>query len=508
MSAVDPTPGRRRDDPDHRPDAVESRLRAALDDGTLALAYQPIVGLPGCRVVGVEALLRWAPGADGGDPGVDEPTPEELVQAAERGPLIRELGAFVLERAFADVVAAFPDPASRIQLSLNVSAAQLADDEVVAHVRTLLETTGWPPDLLCLEITETVALADTAQAARRLASLRELGCRVALDDFGTGWSSLGLLRDLPVDVVKIDRSFVEDVHRSVTDAVLVRSVLEAAHALGQRVCAEGVSVPEQARQLAAMGCDRAQGWWFGRAVPASALPEVARTTHPGLATDQPPPIELGERDQLVVVTDAAHLVRYASAGSIPLLGTSPAGMVGRRFESFLVDDVADEGEHTVRVHHADGHPHWLRVTTQRLEGGEVLWVAVDVTAGVRLDEALAASEARFRTAFDLAPIAMAVNDLDGRFLRVNTAFAELVGRTPAELVRLRYQDITPDEDAGADRRNTEELLAGEAVSHTSSKRYLHADGHAVPVRVRSSLVHDGDGEPGHVVVHVLPDPAG
>ena len=506
---MDPNPGRRRDDPAHRPDDVESRLRAALDDGRLALAYQPIVDLPGCRVVGVEALLRWAPGDDGGDPGADEPTPEELVRAAERGPLIRDLGAFVLERAFADVVAAFPDDASRIQLSLNVSGAQLADDEVVAHVRTLLATSGWPPELLCLEITETVALADTAQAARRLASLRALGCRVALDDFGTGWSSLGLLRDLPVDVVKIDRTFVEDVHRSVTDAVLVRSVLEAAHALGQRVCAEGVALPEQARQLAAMGCDRAQGWWLGRAVPASRLAEVARATHPGLATGQPPPIELGERDQLVVVTDADHVVRYASAGAIPLLGTSPAAMVGQRFESFLVDEIADEGEHTVQVHHADGHPHWLRVTTQRLEGGQgraaqVLWVAVDVTVRVSQHEALAASEARFRTAFDRAPIAMAVNDLDGRFLRVNGAFADLVGRSAEELVRMRYQDITPDDDADGDRRNTAELVEGSADTHTLSKRYVHADGHLVPVLLRSSLVRDARGGPAHVVVHVLP----
>ncbi len=506
---MDPNPGRRRDDPDHRTDDVEGRLRTALDDDRLAMAYQPIVELPGCRVVGVEALLRWAPGDDGTDSGGDEPTPQELVHAAERGPLIRDLGAFVLERSFADVVAAFPEPSSRIQLSLNVSGAQLADDEVVAHVRTLLESTGWPPELLCLEITETVALADLAQAARRLAALRALGCRIALDDFGTGWSSLGLLRDLPVDVVKIDRTFVEDVHRSVTDAVLVRSVLEAAHALGQRVCAEGVALPEQARQLTAMGCDRAQGWWFGRAVPASRLAQVASATHPGLATDQPPPIELGERDQLVVVTGSDHVVRYASAGAIPLLGTSPAQMVGRRFESFLVDEIADEGEHTVQVHHADGHPHWLRVTTQRLEGGEgrpeqVLWVAVDVTAGVRLDEALAASEARFRTAFDRAPIAMAVNDLDGRFLRVNPAFCELVGRDASELVRLRYQDITVPEDAETDRRNTAELLEGAVDTHTSAKRYLHADGHAVPVRVRSSLVHDAGGEPAHVVVHVLP----
>ena len=490
-------------------DDVERRIRAALDDRTLQVHHQPIVDLPSCRVVGLEALVRWS--AEDPGPAI---SPAEIVEAAERGPLIRELGKFVLDQAVADLVRLFPDPDDRVTLSLNVSAAQLRDDELVQHVRDLLVRTGWDPRLLCLEITETVALQDIGQAAARLTALRDLGCTVSLDDFGTGWSSLGLLRDLPLDTVKIDRSFVEHVHASFTDAVLVRSIIETAHVLGQRVCAEGVALPEQARQLTAMGCDRAQGWWFGRPVPAGPeLVEAVTGVRHGLATGQPPPLRIGERDELVVVTDDQHVVGYASAGSIPLLGVSPAAMVGRRLESYVVDEIGEEGEHTVQVRHSDGHPHWLRLTTQRrrigpaADGGpreQVLWVGVDATAAKRGQDALAASEVRFRTVFDSAPIGMAINTLDGWFLRANEVFARMVGRSNDELMSLRYQDITHPDDAEADVRNTEELLAGGTEAHSVRKRYLHADGHVVTVDLRSSLVQDADGGPAYVVVHLVP----
>ncbi len=488
---------------------VEGRIRLALDEQALQVHYQPVVDLPSCRVVSVEALVRWSTDDDG-----PPMSPDEIVEAAERGPLIRELGLFVLERALDDMVATFPDPADRVVVALNVSAAQLVDDELVEHLRGVFGSGRWDPRLLCLEITERVALRDTAQAARRLSALRELGCQVALDDFGTGWSSLGLLRDLPLDTVKIDKSFVDHVHTSFTEAVLVRSIIETAHVLGQRVCAEGVSSPEQARQLTAMGCDRAQGWWFGRPVPAGPeLVAAVRGTRPGLSTDQPPPLHLGERDELVVVTDEQHVVTYSSAGSIPLLGVSPASMVGQRLESFVADEIGDEGEHTVQVHHRDGHPHWLRVTTQRREVDpaadgsarvQVLWVAVDVTAAVRGQDALEASEVRFRSVFDDAPIAMAINTLDGRFVRANTVFAALVGRSTTELLALRYQDITHPDDAAADRRSTEHLLGGTSANHTVRKRYLRADGIVVTVDLRSSLVRGAESSPAYVVVHVVP----
>jgi PAS domain S-box-containing protein len=494
---------------DRPADDVERRIRAALDGRTLQVHHQPIVDLPSCRVVGTEALVRWS--ADDAGPPI---SPAEIVETAERGPLIRELGAFVLDQAVEDLARCLPDESDRVPLSINVSAAQLVDDELLEQVRDLLERGRWDPSLLCLEITETVALQDIGQAARRLAALRDLGCQVSLDDFGTGWSSLGLLRDLPIDTVKIDRSFVEHVHASFTDAVLVRSIIETAHVLGQRVCAEGVALPEQALQLTAMGCDRAQGWWFGRPLPAGPeLVEAVTGVRHGLSTDRPPPLRIGERDELVVVTDDRHVVRYASAGSIPLLGVSPAVMVGQRLESFVADEIGEEGEHTVRVHHADGHPHWLRVTTQRRRVGpaadgspreQVLWVAVDVTAAVQGQGALTTSETWFRTVFEAAPVGIAITTIDGRFVRVNAAFAAMVGRPVPELLASSYQDLSHPDDLPAARRAIEGLLAGEPDSPTVPWRYRHGEGHHVGVDLRPALLPDGQGRPAYVVVHVVP----
>ncbi len=499
-------------DEEHVPaaDAVARQVRTALGAGALQLHYQPIVSLPSATVVGMEALIRW-PASATGLPETMSAT--DLVTAAERGPLIRQLGEFVLTQACRDRQACCSGQVHPVYVALNVSAAQLDDDSTVDHIRQLVAGSGLNAELLCLEITETVALRDIEQASRRLSSLRELGCRIALDDFGTGYASLGLLRDLPLDLVKIDRTFVDRVDTSPIDAVLVRSIIETAHALGLRVCAEGITTVDQARQLVAMGCDLGQGWLFGRAMPHGPdLHELACSGRPvnnGLSTDRPPPLQLGERDQLVVVADTDLRVRYASSGSLPLLGVAPAALMGSDLGMFVVQDVREPGERVVEVRHSDGHPHWLRGTTQRLpspSGGseQILWVAVDATVAVGAQRALAQSEGRFRTAFDEAPIGMAINTLEGHYLRANRAFTRLVGRSNQELMGLRYQEMTHPDDAASDRRNTEELVAGTATSHSIRKRYLHPDGGVVLVDLRSSLVLDDDGKPSYVVVHILP----
>ncbi len=224
---------------------VGARLRDALATDTLQVHYQPIVTLPTSRVVGAEALVRWPEAHDANEstvPSEVEPVPPDaMVAVAARADLIDALGLYVLERACTQAQRCTAPDGSGPRVNVNVSADQLSDGRLPDQVHEVLERTGLAPGRLCLEITESQALTDLKSARRQLAAIRALDVRIALDDFGTGYSSLSLMRDLPFDLVKIDRSFVERVDREPAEAVLVRMVIEAAHSLGQLTCAEGVA---------------------------------------------------------------------------------------------------------------------------------------------------------------------------------------------------------------------------------------------------------------------------
>lgn len=296
---------------------MERRLRLAIESRALSLHYQPVVTLPSGQVTGVEALARWE------DDELGRVAPDQFIPLAEQTGLVVDLGRWVLQTACQEAASWPAGPAGLPPtVAVNVSPVQLAQRDFIDDVTRALKDSGLAPDRLCLEITETAAITDPTVTAARLTQVRDLGVRLALDDFGAGHSALTLLRARPVHLVKIDRSFIERVASDTADAVLVRLVIEAAHSLGRRVCAEGVETPEQAQQLASMGCDSAQGWLFGRPEPASPR-LVARLTSRALAeplaTDAVLP--LGGNDDLVLVTTPERVITYASASS----GRSSAG---------------------------------------------------------------------------------------------------------------------------------------------------------------------------------------
>jgi EAL domain-containing protein (putative c-di-GMP-specific phosphodiesterase class I) len=245
--------------------AIEEGLRDALQNGGLFVAYQPIVSLAGGRCTGVEALVRWRQGAR-------VVPPSEFIPVAEEVGLIGAVGEHVLREAcawFADVRARLGE-AAPAYLSVNLSRAQLAQPEIVALVAQVLAASGVPGERLQLEVTETLAAQD-AQANARLRELKALGVRIALDDFGTGFSSLACLHQLPVDVVKIDRSFVEEAETSEHRRVLVEATVRVAASLGMDTVVEGVETAAQARILRQLGCTSAQGYLFARPMPAGEL---------------------------------------------------------------------------------------------------------------------------------------------------------------------------------------------------------------------------------------------
>ena len=482
------------------PGAMEARLREAILTVGLCLHYQPVVDLSTGSLVGVEALARWQDTELGAVP------PDEFIPLAESTGLIVELGRWVLDRACRQAAAWTED----LVVSVNVSPVQLRDPMFVDDVKIALGDSGLAAERLCLAVTETAIVTDVADAAAVLRRVCELGVSFALDDFGTGHSSLTLLRNLPLQTVKIDRSLIRRVATEAQDAVLVQLVIDAAHTLGLRVCAEGIEELDQARQLVSMGCDTAQGWLFGRpsAPPRAGRPWPSHTTTPTwLETTTAPPVALGGSDDLVVMAGPDRVVSYVSAACRRILGLMPSEVVARPL-SDLLGAGHDEGPVTLQVAHKDGGLRWLRGVVQPLydDAGEVrdiLCVLSDVTTTVAREKALADSEELFRSAFSGAPIGIALSDFDGRLLRVNPALADLLGRTTTELLDLTVADITCPEDLDADVVNLAQIRSGSATAHRVRKRYLHADGHLVPVEVHAAIVASADGEPSCVVAHVL-----
>ena len=229
---------------------VAQSLRRGMQAGELEVHYQPVVDLRDAAVRGVEALVRWRPA---GSPPIG---PDRFIPVAERSGLIVELGEWVLRQA-CGFAAQHPD----LRVAVNLSPRQVAGD-LVARVVGALEDSGVDPDCLDLELTESAVLDDPDTASDVLGELTGLGVHLALDDFGTGYSSLVVLRRLPFDRLKVDRSFVRSVADTPGDRELVAAVLGLARAVGVEVTAEGVETPEQAAVLAELGCDEAQGYLF------------------------------------------------------------------------------------------------------------------------------------------------------------------------------------------------------------------------------------------------------
>jgi len=266
---------------------LERDLAGALPGGQLRLVYQPVVDLQTEQVVGFEALLRWQ------HPTLGAIGPDRFVPIAEDTGLIVPIGRWVLAEATRTAARwQRAHPASPpLSMAVNVSARQLAGGTLVAHVAEALCGSGITPSSLVLEVTETALVTDPAAVAERLAELRALGTRLALDDFGTGYSSLSYLRQFDVDVLKIDRSFVNLLDGSFEDAAIVHGLVQLGHTLGLEMVAEGVETVAQRDRLREEHCDLAQGWLFARPMEADdaevlLLGQACRA--PALLTHQVP----------------------------------------------------------------------------------------------------------------------------------------------------------------------------------------------------------------------------
>jgi EAL domain-containing protein (putative c-di-GMP-specific phosphodiesterase class I) len=258
----------------HQRVEMRSALEEAITAGQFTLAYQPIVSLQTGMIAGFESLIRW-PHPDRG-----MIMPDQFIGVAEDTGLIVAIGSWVLRRALADLARLRGHDAGSPYISVNVAARQFRAEGFVTVVTGALESAGLPASALLLELTERSLLRGDRNLAAELAELKKLGIRLAIDDFGTGYSALSYLREMPIDVVKVDRSFVDSIDKSPERLALIKGIVSIAQTLQMSVIAEGVETEEQYNLLAEIGCEYGQGYLMARPLDLAKAGALLRSGQP------------------------------------------------------------------------------------------------------------------------------------------------------------------------------------------------------------------------------------
>jgi EAL domain-containing protein (putative c-di-GMP-specific phosphodiesterase class I) len=254
--------------------ALENALRRAIERNEFLLHYQPKINIGSGVVCGMEALVRWQ------QPGKGLVPPAQFIPLAEETGLIVPIGKWVLRTACARNKAWQDEGLPPLRIAVNLSARQFAQENLVEDVAAILDETGLDPALLELEITESMVMRDPEHAVKLLDRLKSMGVHLSIDDFGTGYSSLSYLKRFPIDSLKIDRSFIQDLPGDGEDAAITQAILAMAHSLRLEVIAEGVETAAQLHFLREHGCDEMQGYHFSKPLPAEDFLRLVRQPRP------------------------------------------------------------------------------------------------------------------------------------------------------------------------------------------------------------------------------------
>jgi len=247
---------------------LESALRRALERNQLALHYQPKVDMATGVITGVEALLRWT------HPDLGAISPAQFIPLAEETGLIVPIGRWVLNEACAQAMAWQRRGLRPVSMAVNLSPRQFADERLLRDIDEALAASGLPPVLLQLEVTESMVMRNVSRATKMLEAIHSRGIRLAIDDFGTGYSSMSLMKQFPIDTIKIDRSFVRDLPVDSEDQAIAQAIISMGKALGMTVIAEGVETVEQEAFLRSHACDEMQGFLFSKPLPAKQMADL------------------------------------------------------------------------------------------------------------------------------------------------------------------------------------------------------------------------------------------
>ncbi|HZE52100.1 MAG TPA: GGDEF domain-containing phosphodiesterase, partial [Bradyrhizobium sp.] len=250
---------------------LESALRRALDRDQFALHYQPKVDMTTGQITGVEALLRWT------HPDLGVLPPAQFIPLAEETGLIVPIGRWVLRKACAQNMAWQRSGLRPVSMAVNLSPRQFLDEDLLQDIDGALAASGMPPVLLQLEVTESMVMRNVSRAVKVLDAIQSRGIRLAIDDFGTGYSSMSLMKQFPIDTIKIDRSFVRDLPDDSEDKAITQAIISMGKALGMTIVAEGVETAEQETFLRDHACDEMQGFLFSKPVPSQQLAELLRS---------------------------------------------------------------------------------------------------------------------------------------------------------------------------------------------------------------------------------------
>ena len=253
---------------------LEAALRRALEREQLSLHYQPKVGMTGEGVTGVEALLRWS------HPEFGAVSPAQFIPLAEETGLVVPIGRWVLREACAQAMRWQGSGLNPLSIAVNLSPRQFADEHLLSDIDEALGRSGLSPVLLQLEVTESMVMRNVSRAVKVMDAIRSRGVRLAIDDFGTGYSSMSLLKQLPIDSIKVDRSFVRDLPADTEDCAIVQAIISMAKALDLMIIAEGVETTAQEAFLRLLGCDEMQGFLFSRPVVAEELIRFVQSAPP------------------------------------------------------------------------------------------------------------------------------------------------------------------------------------------------------------------------------------
>ena len=339
--------------------SIETGLQRALDDNEFFLCYQPKLDINGKDIIGMEALVRWQ------RPGQGIVPPDMFIPVAEENGLIVRLGTWVLHEACRQNKAWQDAGLPKLTVAVNLSARQLRDNAFVPLVMQILVETGLDPHYLELELTESALMGDASDTVCKLLRLKELGISISVDDFGTGYSSLSYLKHLPIDTIKVDRSFVRDIVNDPDDAAIVDAIVAVAHALKLNVIAEGVETREQLEFLQQRKCQQAQGYYFAKPlVPLQFEAFLAQGMLSGDMSVSTPEVSsgfIGSDDVIICCEElvqsesgnstgfSAITAEYIGDISIPVIPAHPADKLAavlKRFQSdpaLLVLPVVDDG---------------------------------------------------------------------------------------------------------------------------------------------------------------------
>jgi diguanylate cyclase (GGDEF)-like protein/PAS domain S-box-containing protein len=510
--------------------ALETDLRWAIADNQIRVAYQPIVRTDDHRIIGAEALARCYHPRHGDVP------PEVFVPVLVRMGLVGELTSKVVREACTQVVEWRREGRvdDDFRVSVNLSAEDLVNTGLVEEIQRALEMSGLEPAALVLEVTESGLIRDTAAALDCLRAIRRLGVRLAVDDFGTGYSSLSYLKMFPVDVVKIDKSFVLGLGRDADATALVRGILSLTRALGLTAVAEGIENDIQLEALRQLGCTLAQGYFWCGAVPPDEFPtacsgppptklnELVTVASTGFeVTDQtqhmgwpvldalPTAVAVLGSDGTIMATNLAWkrlaLERGESASTRGVganylavcegaqgPGAEDAALAARGLRAVMAGDRDVFTLEYDRNDHGDRRRYLMMVSPVASGSGSVVVAHLDITDRHVVELALAESEERFRNAFDQAPLGIVRLDTNGRVVDANRALCELVGRSPDDLQGSHRDELFADPVESPETGVDNEQRAGWPLKGqgSSQRKVRRPDGTVRIVQVNDVVVDD------------------